>query len=71
MCKTLIGPEWIFFLDIKTSWLLFLPTGALMLPQAINPNIPLLLFDSHYHCCLAPCKSVLNYGPLTEPKIYK
>ena len=22
------------------------------------------------HCCLAPCKSVRNYGPLTEPKIY-
>ena len=22
------------------------------------------------HCCLAPCKSVPNYGPLTEPKIY-
>ena len=20
------------------------------------------------HCCLAPCKSVTNYGPLTEPK---
>ena len=24
-----------------------------------------------WHCCLAPCKFVLNYGPLTEPKIYK
>ena len=23
-----------------------------------------------YHCCLAPCKSVTNYGPLTEPKFY-
>ena len=22
------------------------------------------------HCCLAPCKSVTNYGPLTEPKFY-
>ena len=22
------------------------------------------------HCCLAPCKSVRNYGPLTEPKSY-
>ena len=22
------------------------------------------------HCCLAPCKSVPNYGLLTEPKIY-
>ena len=22
------------------------------------------------HCCLAPCKSVCNHGPLTEPKIY-
>ena len=22
------------------------------------------------HCCLAPCKSVTNYGPLTEPKSY-
>ena len=22
------------------------------------------------HCCLAPCKSVPNYGPSTEPKIY-
>ena len=21
-------------------------------------------------CCLAPCKSVTNYGPLTEPKFY-
>ena len=26
--------------------------------------------QSVYHCCLAPCKSVPNYGPLTEPKIY-
>ena len=24
-----------------------------------------------WHCCLAPCKFVPNYGPLTEPKIYK
>ena len=22
------------------------------------------------HCCLASCKSVTNYGPLTEPKSY-
>ena len=22
------------------------------------------------HCCLAPCKSVTNYGLLTEPKFY-
>ena len=22
------------------------------------------------HCCLAPCKSVTNYCPLTEPKFY-
>ena len=22
------------------------------------------------HCCLAPCKSVTIYGPLTEPKFY-
>ena len=24
--------------------------------------------SAHGHCCLAPCKSVINYGPLTEPK---
>ena len=34
-------------------------------------NISLLASKSLVvHCCLAPCKSVPNYGPLTEPKIY-
>ena len=27
------------------------------------------LWQKIIHCCLAPCKSVPNYGPLTEPKI--
>ena len=26
--------------------------------------------ETQCHCCLAPCKSVTNYGPLTEPKFY-
>ena len=30
----------------------------------------MIFTSAHYsvHCCLAPCKSVTNYGPLTEPK---
>ena len=31
-----------------------------------NPGLWVML----PHCCLAPCKSVTNYGPLTEPKFY-
>ena len=32
-------------------------------------NLAMILVCSS-HCCLAPCKSVTNYGPLTEPKFY-
>ena len=46
---------------------------SLVLPVWANHRCANFLHTSQIgpttcHCCLAPCKSVTNYGPLTEPK---
>ena len=55
-------------------WPLFAPscllTGCAPLQVVFCACLFYQDFAAAHHCCLAPCKSLRNYGPLTEPKIY-
>ena len=49
--------------------MLFISTAGRSIPSQSTYSTT-VLHPLLAHCCLAPCKSVTNYGPLTEPKFY-